>query len=61
MLASICAGVSSGRSSARKLGSPTLVVPPPISVIGLWPVFWSQRSTMMFIRWPTWSEAAVAS
>ena len=29
MLASICSGPSSGRSSARKDGSPTFVVPPP--------------------------------
>ena len=30
-------------------------------VIGLLPVFWNQRSSMMLSRWPTCSDAAVAS
>ncbi len=50
MFASIWPADSSGRSSARNDGSPTLVVPPPISVIGWCPVFCSQRSIMMFSR-----------
>ncbi len=61
MLAAICAGESIGRSAARNEGSPTLVVPPPIRVIGRWPVFCSQRSIMTLTRLPTWSERAVAS
>src|SRR5260221_678777 len=59
MLSSICALVSSWRVSSRPEGSPTLVVPAPISAIGLWPVFCHQRSSMICSRWPTWSEAAV--
>ena len=50
MLASICSGVSSWRVSSRPEGSPTLVVPPPISAIGLWPVFCHQRSIMICSR-----------
>ena len=38
------------RSSERKDGSPTFVVPPPISVIGRPPAFWYQRRSMMFSR-----------
>ncbi len=34
MLRAICSSVISCRSSARKDGSPTLDVPPPISTIG---------------------------
>ena len=38
LLASICAGVSSWRMSSLPDGSPTFVVPPPITTIGLFPV-----------------------
>ena len=44
-----------------KEGSPTLVVPPPIRVSGLCPVFCSQRSIMIWISEPTWRDLAVAS
>jgi hypothetical protein len=39
--------VSSFRASSLPDGSPTRVVPPPISAIGLWPVFCIQRSIMI--------------
>ena len=61
MLRSICSSVISCRSSERNDGSPTFDVPPPISTIGRWPVFCSQRSIMICIRLPTCSEVAVAS
>ena len=35
-------------------GSPTLVVPPPISTIGLCPACCSRRSSMIWTRLPTW-------
>ncbi len=44
------AAVSILRLSSLPEGSPTLVVPPPISTIGLWPVFWSRRSIMIDSR-----------
>ena len=61
MLAPICSSVSSGRASSRNEGSPTFVVPPPISVIGRWPVFCHQRSIMICSNEPTCSESAVQS
>ncbi len=61
MLAAIRSGLSSGRSSERKEGSPTLVVPPPISTIGRWPHLCSQRSIMIWISEPTCRLGAVAS
>ena len=42
LLASISSTVRSGRDSSLPEGSPTMVVPPPISVIGLLPVCCSQ-------------------
>ncbi len=42
-------------------GSPTRVVPPPISTSGLPPVFCSQRSSMICTSEPTCSEGAVQS
>ena len=61
MLRAICSSDIICRSSARKLGSPTLDVPPPISTIGTCPVFCSQRSIMICMSEPTCSEVAVAS
>ena len=48
------------RVSSLPDGSPTRVVPPPISVIGLPPVFCSQRSIMIESRCPTCSDGAGA-
>ncbi len=61
MLAAISALVSSLRDSSLPEGSPTLVVPPPITTIGLWPERWSRRSSMICIRLPTCRLSAVAS
>ena len=47
MLAAISASLSSCRVSSLPEGSPTLVVPPPISTIGLLPVFCHSRSSMI--------------
>ena len=41
------------------MGSPILVVPPPISTIGLCPACCSRRSIMICTRLPTWSDGAV--
>ena len=48
------------RVSSLPDGSPTRVVPPPISVIGLPPVFCSQRSIMMETRLPDMQRRAGA-
>ena len=62
LLASICSTVRSLRLSSLPEGSPTRVVPPPISVIGLpAPVFCSQCSIMIESRCPTWSDGPVQS
>ena len=53
--------VRSRRLSSLPEGSPTRVVPPPISTIGLPPVCCSQCSIMIWIRMPTCSEGAVQS
>ncbi len=53
--------VRSRRLSSLPEGSPTLVVPPPISAIGRPPVCWSQYSIMIGISEPAWSEGAVQS
>jgi hypothetical protein len=44
-----------------KEGSPIIEVPPPISAIGRWPVFWSQCSIMIWISDPACRLLAVAS
>ena len=49
------------RVSSLPEGSPTRVVPPPISAIGLLPLCCSQCSIMIEIRWPTCSDGAVQS
>ena len=56
----LCTGQQRALIGAKG-GSPTFVVPPPISVIGLWPVFCSQRNIMIWISEPTCSDLAVAS
>ncbi len=60
-----CLDLLVGEQLARRAslpeGSPTRVVPPPISVIGRWPAFCSQRSIMIDTRRPTWSDGAVQS
>jgi hypothetical protein len=61
MLAAISWSLSSRRVSSLPEGSPTLVVPPPISTIGLWPVRCSQRSSMIETSEPTCRLSAVAS
>jgi hypothetical protein len=61
MLAPIVSSFSSLRLSSLPEGSPILVVPPPITTIGLCPACWSRRSSMIDTRLPTWSEGAVAS
>ena len=53
ILPSICASLSKGLSSALNEGSPTLVVPPPMSVIGWPPVFCNHRSIIIWIKLPT--------
>ena len=60
-LLAICSTVRSLRDSSLNEGSPILVVPPPMSAIGLWPVFCIQRSIMIWTSEPACSEAAVAS
>ena len=57
----ICSTESILRDSSLNDGSPILVVPPPISAMGLWPVFCIQRSIMIWTSEPAWSEVAVAS
>ena len=49
------------RASSLPEGSPTRVVPPPMSAMGRPPVFCSQRSIMMGSMEPTCSEGAVQS
>ena len=52
---------SSLRLSSLPEGSPTMVVPPPISAIGLPPVCCSQCSIMICTSEPTCSDGAVQS
>ena len=61
LLASIASTVSSLRLSSLPDGSPTIVVPPPISATGLPPVSCSQCSIMICTSEPTCSEGAVQS
>ncbi len=61
LLASISSTERIWRVSSLPEGSPTRVVPPPISTIGLPPHFCSQCSIMMEMRLPTCSEGAVQS
>ncbi len=49
------------RLSSLPEGSPTRVVPPPISAIGRWPVCCIQCSIMIGSSEPTCSEGAVQS
>ena len=53
--------VSTLRLSSLPDGSPTRVVPPPISAIGRWPVCCSQCSIMIGSSEPMCSEGAVQS
>ncbi len=57
----IISSVRMRRLSSLPDGSPTRVVPPPISAIGRWPVCCSQYSIMIGSSEPTCSEAAVQS
>ena len=61
LLASICSTGRIVRVSSLPEGSPTRVVPPPISTIGLLPVCCSQCSIMSTIMLPTWKDGAVQS
>ena len=61
MLAAIWASLSSRRDSSLPEGSPTFVVPPPISTMGLWPLRCRTRNSMMEIRLPTCRLGAVQS
>ncbi len=61
LLASICSMGKILRVSSLPEGSPTRVVPPPMSTIGLLPVFCSQCSIMRTIMLPTWNDGAVQS
>jgi hypothetical protein len=61
MLDWMVSSVSWGREASLPVGSPTLVVPPPIRTMGLPPACCSRRSIMIWIRLPTCSEGAVAS
>jgi hypothetical protein len=47
LLASISSTVRNARDSSLPEGSPTMVVPPPISVIGLLPLCCSQYSIII--------------
>ena len=61
MLAAMAASSSSWRVVSLPEGSPTLVVPPPMTTMGLWPVCCIRRSIMICIMLPTCRLAAVAS
>ena len=61
LLASMSSRESMRRLSSLPEGSPTRVVPPPISGTGLPPVFCSQRSIMICTSEPTWRDEAVQS
>ncbi len=52
---------SSLRASSLNDGSPIFEVPPPISTIGLWPVFCIQRSSMICSSEPMCRLSAVQS
>jgi hypothetical protein len=57
----IAASVRRRRLSSLPEGSPTRVVPPPISAIGRCPVCCSQYSIMIGSSEPTCSDGAVQS
>ena len=61
MLRAICSSDKSWRDSSFPEGSPIFVVPPPINTIGLLPVFWNQRSSMIDMRLPICRLSAVQS
>ncbi|MNC78437.1 hypothetical protein D3C75_1306460 [compost metagenome] len=61
ILAWIVSSVSCGREASLPVGSPTLVVPPPIRTTGLCPACCRRRSIMIWIRLPTCRDGAVAS
>ena len=61
MLAAIPSSVSIWRWVSLPDGSPTLVVPPPMTTIGRWPVCCNRRSIMTLIRLPMCRLVAVAS
>ena len=61
LLASISSTLRSARVSSLPEGSPTMVVPPPISVIGLLPLCCSQYSIIMVRKLPICSDGAVQS
>ena len=61
LLASISSIERIWRVSSLPEGSPTRVVPPPISTMGLPPACCSQRSIMIESRLPTCSDGAVQS
>lgn len=61
LLASIWASSSMVRILSLPVGSPILVVAPPIRMIGLCPVCCMRRSIMICTSEPTCSEDAVAS
>ena len=53
--------VSIWRISVLPEGSPTIVVPPPSSAIGLLPASWSRRMRFSAMKWPMCRLSAVAS
>ena len=57
----IVASVSWGRLASLPVGSPTLVVPPPIRTTGRCPACCRRRSIMIWISEPTCRLGAVAS
>ena len=61
IFAAISPALSIFRDSSLPVGSPILVVPPPIRAIGLWPVFCSQRNIMICTNEPACRLVAVAS
>ena len=61
MFLAICSSPISLRDSSRNEGSPILVVPPPISTMGLCPACCSRRNSMMPTMLPTCRLSAVAS
>ena len=61
LLASISSTGRIARVSSLPEGSPTRVVPPPISAIGLLPDCCSQYSIMMVRKLPMCSDGAVQS
>ena len=61
MLAAISSSPRNFLASSLPDGSPTLVVPPPISTIGLWPVFCNSLNNMIDTRDPACRLGAVQS